>query len=297
MTPAPAAYAPHEVFVAPARKRPQIWRVVSGTILAGFAYVALSQVYFTTLYGLLGPAEQQALFTGDTVLSMFFLLGSFGFMTLGAALAARLLHSRSFGSLLGPRAAFLPQFRRVVIVLAGLGIVIALLPPWDMGAPYVPNLPLGTWLLVLPASLLGVLVQVSAEEIFFRGYLQQQLAARFTSPLVWMILPSVLFAVGHYSPSEAGPNAWIVVVWAGLFGLLMADLTARSGSLGPAIAVHFVNNVSAILIVSLPDSLSGLALYLTPFGMDDWEALRPWLPVDFALMLVGWLAARLALRR
>ena len=77
----------------------------------------------------------------------------------------------------------------------------------------------------------------------------------------------------------------------------MADLTARSGSLGPAIAVHFCNNVSAILVVSLPDDLSGLALYLTPFGMQDTDALAAWLPVDFAMMLVFWLAARLAIRR
>ncbi|MCX8226128.1 MAG: CPBP family intramembrane metalloprotease, partial [Sulfitobacter sp.] len=83
----------------------------------------------------------------------------------------------------------------------------------------------------------------------------------------------------------------------GVFGILMADLTARAGSLGPAIAVHLCNNVAAILITSMPDDLSGLALYLTPFSMEDTEAMRAWLPVDFALMLVSWLAARLAIRR
>jgi hypothetical protein len=67
--------------------------------------------------------------------------------------------------------------------------------------------------------------------------------------------------------------------------------------LGPAIAVHFWNNVSAILIISLPDGLSGLALYLTPFSMNDTAQIRAWLPVDFAITLVFWLAARLAIRR
>ena len=62
-------------------------------------------------------------------------------------------------------------------------------------------------------------------------------------------------------------------------------------------AVHFWNNVGAILIVSLPDELSGLALYLSPFSMEDTEALRAWLPVDFAMMFVLWLAARVAIRR
>ena len=77
----------------------------------------------------------------------------------------------------------------------------------------------------------------------------------------------------------------------------MADLTARAGTLGPAIAVHFVNNVTAILIVSMPDNLSGLALYLSPFSLADTEAVRAWLPVDFGFMLVSWLTARLAIRR
>jgi membrane protease YdiL (CAAX protease family) len=158
-------------------------------------------------------------------------------------------------------------------------------------------MPLGTWILLLAPSLIFVLIQTSAEEIVFRGYVQQQLAARFSSPLVWMVLPAVLFALGHYLPDTAGDNALMIAAWAGMFGILMADLTARAGTLGPAIAVHFWNNVSAILIVSLPDDLSGLALYLTPFGMNDTEALRAWLPVDFAMMIVLWLAARLAIRR
>ena len=166
-----------------------------------------------------------------------------------------------------------------------------------MGGDFVANLPLDQWLYLLPFSLIAVLVQVSAEEIVFRGYVQQQIAARFKSPLIWMVLPSVLFALGHYLPDSAGENALLIAVWAGVFGIMMADLTARAGTLGPAIAVHLWNNVSAILIVSLPNDLSGLALYLAPFGMDDAAAMRDWLPVDFVLMFVSWLAARLALRR
>lgn len=92
-------------------------------------------------------------------------------------------------------------------------------------------------------------------------------------------------------------NAVLIVLWAGVFGLLMADLTARSGTLGPAIAVHFFNNISALLVFASPTSLYGLSLYLMPYDLSDAEALRPWLAVDFALMLVSWLTARLAIRR
>ena len=98
-------------------------------------------------------------------------------------------------------------------------------------------------------------------------------------------------------PEEAGENALLLVIWAVMFGVLMADLTARAGTLAPAIAIHLVNNFIAIVIISLPDTLSGLSLYLSPFSMQDTAELRAWLPVDFAMMLVSWLAARLAIRR
>ncbi|NNE53884.1 MAG: CPBP family intramembrane metalloprotease [Sulfitobacter sp.] len=298
---APAeAYRPHETYVAPARPHSELWRFLLGGILAGFAYLSLSQIYFSTAYALAQPnsaALHRDLVSGATPLTMFLLLFSFGFMAVGVGISARILHKRSFLSLLGPMRVFWRDLRRVLFALLGVALAIVLLPPYDMGGAFVPNLEPRLWLSLLPLSLIAVFVQVSAEEIVFRGYVQQQLAARFKSPLIWMVLPAFLFALGHYLPDMAGENALTIAIWAGIFGILMADLTARSGSLGPAIAVHFFNNVSAILIVALPDNLSGLSLYLAPFSMAEGEALQAWLPVDFATMFVCWLAARVAIRR
>ena len=299
MTPRPD-YRAHEDFVAPARPRSALWQFALGCLLTVFGYIALNQLFFQTVYGLVGPQGAglyEELLTGRTVAAMFILLFSFGFMTLAVGVAVRLIHRRPARSLLGPREVFVPQFIAVSVAMIVLSVVLFVLPPWGMGGELTLNMPVGQWAVLLPFSLMAVLVQVSAEEIVFRGYVQQQLAARFRSPLVWMVLPSALFALGHYLPESAGGNAPLIALWAGVFGLMMADLTARSGSLGPAIALHFWNNVSAILFISLPDDLSGLALFLAPFGLGDAAAIRAWLPVDFMLMLVGWLAARLAIRR
>jgi membrane protease YdiL (CAAX protease family) len=294
------AYAPHRNFIAAAVPTAALWRVLVGFLAASAIYLLLNNMLFTLVFNMVGPQNSaffDDLLTGKTPAAMFLLLGSFGLMTLGVTIVARVLHRRSFASLIGPLGLAVSQFSAVVRMLVIVGAVVFVLPPWDLGEPYVPNLELGKWLLLLPLSLAAVFLQTSAEEIVFRGYVQQQLAARFNSPLVWMVLPSFLFALGHYLPNDAGENALIVALWAGVFGMLMADLTARSGSLGPAIAVHFCNNVTAILITSMPDDLSGLALYLTPFSMADAEAVRAWLPVDFVLMLISWLAARLAICR
>ncbi|MGB3246017.1 MAG: type II CAAX endopeptidase family protein [Sulfitobacter sp.] len=293
-------YRAHKQFVAPAIPTAALWRLLAGLVLAVIGYVALGRMFFQFLYGLTqqtNPSFVDEVLDGLTPGAMLVMLFSFAFMTMAVVVVVRLIHHRSAFSLFGPLPMAFRQFRAVIVSLAALGVVIFVLPPWDMGGAITPNLRVGPWLALLPLSLLAVFVQISAEEIFFRGYIQQQLAARFASPLIWMVLPSALFALGHYLPGDAGENALMIALWAGIFGILMADITARAGSLGPAIALHFYNNVTAILIVSLPDDLSGLALYHAPFGLEDAEAIRAWLPVDFAHMFVAWLVARLAIRR
>ncbi|WP_271948880.1 CPBP family intramembrane glutamic endopeptidase [Ruegeria faecimaris] len=291
------SYAPHEQLVADARDKPQLWR-----LLAGLAtIVVVATVFNLILFAVVtvaGPQEwASGLMNGSTPISMVILLSSFGFVTFGVWTAARQFQKRSLGSILGTRGKATRQFWLVLRALMVLGVVIVTVPHVIMDAPLVQNLSFSVWLVFLPLSLLAVFVQISAEELLFRGYMQQSLAARFRSPIIWMGVPSLLFAVGHYSPDAAGGNAELLVLWTGLFGLLAADLTARAGTLGPAIALHFFNNVIALLFVSLPDTLSGLALFVLPFDMTDTLTLRQWLYVDFAVMIVSWFIARLALRR
>ena len=290
-------YTAHEALVRPARVQKELWRLIAGLGLA----VAVSFTGSAALYGAASAVWPgpwlDGLAGGKNPAALLLLLGGFGFVILGVALAARLLHRRGLFSVTGPPRVLVRQFGQVAAALLLLSGALMLLPPYGMEAPLEPNLPVMRWLALLPLSLSGVLIQVSAEEILFRGYIQQALAARFRQTWVWLWLPAALFAFGHYLPAEAGENAVIIALWAGLFGFLMADLTARAGTLGPAITVHFFNNAAALLIAASPTSLSGLALYLMPFEMSDTGALRPWLAVDAALMLVSWLAARLAIRR
>ncbi|MGR3760992.1 lysostaphin resistance A-like protein [Roseobacteraceae bacterium NS-SX3] len=289
-------YAAHEALVQAARARPELWRLVLGVLMIAAVSLLLTQSAMVLLAQMFPGAWLAGLGDGGNPAAMLVLLGGFGFVTAGVAAAARFVHHRSLASVTGPLKPLVRQFARVSLYLAALGAVLALLPPYGMGPPLTPNLAPGLWLALLPLSLTAVLIQTSAEEIVFRGYLQQALAARFRHPLVWLVLPSALFALGHFLPSEAGDNALLIALWAGAFGVLMADLTARAGTLGPAIAVHFFNNFTALLLFASPTSLYGLALFLMPFDMSDTEGLRPWMTVDFALMLVSWLTARLAIR-
>lgn len=293
-------YRPHRRFIAPAQAKPQVWRFCFGLVLGAGLFLVLSQLIFGSLFRVLEPSTVDAILadgqSGQTAASMLLVLVQLGLLAVSAGLVALMVHKRGPITLIGDPAQAWRQFVVVTFAMILFMAVIWLLPPYDFDEPLQRNMGIGRWLLLLPFALLAVLIQTSAEEILFRGYIQQQLAAKFKSPLIWMLLPAVLFGIGHYVPASAGSNAWTIALWATVFGLLMADLTARSGTLGPAMAVHFVNNVSALVLVSVPDEMSGLALFVLPFGLEDEAQMAAWLPVDFAMILVSWLVARLAIR-
>ncbi|MFK7754384.1 MAG: lysostaphin resistance A-like protein [Sedimentitalea sp.] len=291
------AYRAQAQLLAGARAQATLPRLVLSVVLIVIVLLVLTGTVNRALLAI-DPVFWRAQLggAGNTPLSLLVLLLQFGALIVAVWLVVLAVHGRRLWDMIGPFAQTCAQFWAVFRLLALIVALVWVLPPYDMEQPVVRNMEFGRWLMLLPFGLAALLVQVSAEEILFRGHLQQTLAARFSHPLVWTLIPSALFALGHYMPSEAGDNAQLYVLWAFVFGLLMADLTARSGTLGPAIAVHLINNCTALLLVSLPDNMSGLALYVAPYEMADTEALRRWLGVDFAFMIVCWLGARLAVR-
>jgi len=289
-----------ERFVAPARRRPQIWRLVAGFVLAFGIYVAWVIGVLALGYYALAPGGDPVLWVSrmveaDTVEGTLILLATFGGMALGPMAAARLLHRRSAGSLFGPRVRVLRDFVIAAgIVFAVMGLSVLL---WTFSYDAVPNLPWTTWLAVLPLTLLGLVVQTGAEEVLFRGYLQSQLAARFRSPLLWLVLPSLVFGIVHLDPATGGDNTWLIVGAASIFGLLAADLTARTGSIGAAWGFHFANNTMAIALLSTDGTITGLSRYLTPYTMAELDGSVFLIGADIFMMLLAWLLVRRAVGR
>ncbi|MFU8778689.1 MAG: CPBP family intramembrane glutamic endopeptidase [Roseovarius sp.] len=293
-------YAAHEILVGPARATAHPARLLAGIALGVPVFVALSVGYAALLPLIFGPkawAEiAPGIETASTPQGVLINLFVFGLLILALGLSLHLVHRRGLWTIIGPRALALRQFARAMgVMLLLYGALLFL--PMPEGMDPVANLPASQWLMLLPLALTGLLLQVFAEELVFRGYLQSQLAARFASPLVWMVLPSLGFALLHYDPANLGPNAWLVVAWAATFGLAAADLTARAGTLGPATALHFVNNFSAIMIAAPRGQFDGLALYAYPFTVDNAEALWVMMPIELLVLICGWLAIRLSLRR
>lgn len=293
-------YDAHERLVAPARATAQPLLLLVGLVMTALIFMALNLGYSVVHSALIGPEAwdrlTRELADGSTPRAVLINLFLFAMLIVALSATLRALHNRGLLSVIGPPALALRQFRQVGLAVLALYALLSLLPTGEVLTP-TANLAPGKWLMLLPLALLALLIQTGAEELVFRGYLQSQIAARFSHPVVWLLVPSAVFAALHFDPSMHGDNTWLVVGWAGLFGLAAADLTARAGTLGPAIALHLINNFSAIVLVAPEGNFDGLALYTYPFSLDDSSAIWAWAPVDIMTLFCSWLVARLALRR
>lgn len=294
MTPVYAAY------LAPARATNQLWRLVLGFALIVGIYTGWMLAMGALLWLVQGwrgfEIQLVRLTEGSDPWSLIWLLFTFVGGWLGVALTLRLLHQRRLRGLFGRAPVVLRDFvlgvGLIVVVSGGVTLaLVPLLPPLQMTTD--PRL----WALFLPVALAGIAVQTGAEELVFRGYLQGQLAARFAFAPLWLGLPSLIFGMAHYAPQEMGEQTWLIVASTTLFGLVAADMTARTGSLGLAWGLHFANNVLAILLLSVTGGLDGLALFQLQPGAADPQTLRVLLLGDMGLLGLVWICARLWLRR
>lgn len=289
-------------FVAPAQDRSELWRTVLGIFLvfAIFLVVTLLLGLATAFLGEyiepgLGNSLMHEVQEGRTIFATFAMLGLIASMIPSLWLILRFLHKRPLHTLLGPTGRI--NWR----LWKGAATVILILAAIDATATYfsadlVQQMPLIKWLSWLAPALFVLFLQTTAEEMVFRGYLQQQLAARFQSRWIWWLLPSAIFGVAHFNPAQFGANAWIVVAITTLMGLILADVTARFGSLSPAMGLHFANNLVVMLFMNTPGQLSGMSLYLYSIDMKSAE-LKISMLVSLAAMLIGYAIFMLIMRQ
>lgn len=245
---------------------------------------------------------------GDTTLGALGQLFTFGLFAIGLLVLVRRVHGINFWSLIGPAGAVLYDLRRTAYAVMLLMFLLEFATPRIDFADIAIVRPLGQWLLLLPVALLAILIQSGTEELFFRGYLQQQFGRLSSSRLIWLVLPSVLFGAGHYFSGYGPADGILYVIWATLLGLSCADLTARTGNIGAAVGLHLTNNAFAMLLVSMQDlQSSGLALILFPYddplqydySLASLFTLGGLFELAFLTLSVAviWLTARIAIRR
>ena len=293
-------YNAHEHLCAPARHSSHPARLAIGlAVLAimSIFFTALVTPFFARLAGYEESQELDAFSLGANQIDMTLNLFLYIVPLVSLALILRIIHGRGWITLIGSVNLAARQFGRVLLYLMAVYIAIGILVPNTREVEIVQHVPIDMWLAFLPLAIPAILMQVSCEELIFRGYIQSQLAARYKSKLIWMLIPSLIFGFAHVGIAETKGDIWLYVAWATAFGLAAADLTARAGTLGPAIAMHFINNFGAILITSPDGFLDGLALFVFTDLENETELLNSLLVPEFMVLLCIWLTVRIALRR
>lgn len=296
-------YAPMRDFRAPALANAALGPVMKIIVLMELVFLLAPAVVMAML-----PANALAVLeAGTTPIGVIAQLSIFALYALALIYMVRKWHGRGFWSMVGPIGPTLIQLKIAAIAVGLLLLAQTVLPPW-IDISQVEMQPLIPWLAWLPVTIAVLVIQTGMEELYFRGYLQQQFAALSDKRWIWMGLPSLLFGIAHYMNGFGPADGVLYVIWATLLGLACADLTARTGNIGTAVGLHLSNNLFAFMLVGMKDlPSSGLALFLYPYedqSQYDYglhTLLQPWilieLPILFLSVGVMWLAARIAIKR
>ena len=139
-----------------------------------------------------------------------------------------------------------PVRTAVLAYLAYLGcalVISALLSPEQEDVTRELGVDEGT-LGAIAAFFLIVVAAPVAEEIFFRGFMFAGIRSR-GSFLIAAVISAGIWGLFHYT----GEGSWPVVLQLSIFGVILAAVYERTGSIRPAIALHMLNNAIAFTVL------------------------------------------------
>jgi membrane protease YdiL (CAAX protease family) len=230
---------------------------VAGSIVVGLSAnnMALRGILRAMLHG--GPVPWDWYFGLAAI--------TFGTFLIAMAVALRAVHARGFLSVLTDRSRFDwgragRGFLLYSVLLAGPFAYVLIAQPgalklhFDAG-PFIE-------LFVVAAGVL--VIQTSAEEMFFRGYLSQFMGSFTNSTFVIIGVPSLLFAAAHLGNPEIAADPGVFTFYFG-FGLFMALIAVRDRGLELTIGAHLANNFITAVLVRTPESVFQTpSLFLLP---------------------------------
>jgi len=267
---------PLAAYAAPALKRRGLWRVALGLglILALWLGWTVLVMAGRVLWDLVGHGDLDralaglsGLARGEDPLGIGFMLLTFLGIWPGVWAAVNLLHEQPFATLLSPeRRQRWGEFAIGLAIGLGFALVSVLMAAALIGLPERSGLSAGVALAwFLPLAVL-VFFQASAEELIFRGYVLQQLAARYRSPVAWAVVPSLAFGALHFGLELPGSAGALYIAVTVVTGIALAVLVWRTGALAAAMGLHTGINLTAILLVGTKGVVDGAQLWSFPAG-------------------------------
>ncbi|PSJ36841.1 CPBP family intramembrane glutamic endopeptidase [Allosphingosinicella deserti] len=221
-----------------------------GTAILGSILLLGPDLAFPAATALLGAGAS------DPALETLFVFLLFGTIAAVALAGGRIVHLNA--------AAFGARPRREMLIGLALGVAgVAVAAGYAAIAGGLARVGSGASPGLILWGAAVILVQVYAEEAYFRGWLQPTLARAWGNAPAILII-SAVFAGLHFIAGVSAPMALLNL---SLGGLLFGALAARSGGIAGAVGAHFGWNAGEQLLLGL-DPNPGLGAFGSIFDFD-----------------------------
>ncbi len=169
-------------------------------------------------------------------------------------LVLRLIHQRTLSTIISWNGTF--RWKRFLI---GMGTMFLLMSLFLALSYFIfpNNFELvweGKWLFYLIPVIVILTIQVTAEELFFRGYVTQTVGYFTRNNIFILVVPSLLFASIHGFNPEYQSWGWIAILTYFIIGVFLSIITLLDQGIEIAIGFHLANNLFSGLVLTYPNS-------------------------------------------
>ena len=260
----------------PVETRPALWRWILGTVVILGGWLVIGTVLTAVVVGLFGLDLQAIAGVDDksrAIVSSYepwqaassILISFLPLLMLPIALHQLLLKQDLKSLFTRSSRSFSNEVFQGAAVMAALLIVAGLPDLLINSDDYKWTFDASRFLPYLFVAATLIPMQTTAEEVFYRGWIQQRLENGRRSIWFVSLASAALFALPHLGNPEVNGELFLAVLGYGASGFMFAWVTMRDKSIGVAVGAHAANNILAGLLVSTADSaLPAASIWTTP---------------------------------
>ena len=255
-----------------------LWRYIL-TILMSFGVSEFVAIFYLIIFMIF-----QQIFVGENssemVIYFIIIFFSFSISAIFLLLLLDVLHKRNLMSLVNAVDKYdvfgtaISWFKRIrwELFLKGFLIwsifliitetVAYLLYPSD----FIFSLNLKNFLSLFIVFLITIPIQVTFEELFFRGYLNQGLSLKIKNPIIIITISSFIFGLGHFLNGDSILSMVLCTYSAFIVGIIWSITTLLDNGIEWSTGAHLANNFFAFVIIGGEGSLDNFG---TLFSVKD----------------------------
>jgi len=149
------------------------------------------------------------------------------------------------------------------------------------------NWDLGSFFFLFILFLIAIPIQVTFEELFFRGYLNQGLSYKIKNPITVITISSIIFGFGHLYQGNDIPSVMFAFYSAFMVGLIWSIITLLDNGIEWSTGAHLANNFFAFVILG-EESMDNFGTLFSVKGSDPifWVIFSTLAYLAFLIILI-----------